>query len=53
MKRTPIAPEIPTVLEAGRPAMAVSSWYGLLAPVILEDTARWAKVVHDANIRAE
>ena len=31
-KRSPIAPEIPTVLEAGGPAMAVASWYGLLAP---------------------
>lgn len=97
-KRSPIAPEIPTVLEAGGPAMVVSSWYGLLAPagtprdivtklhaeavkaldapdvrerytasglealgstpdqftaVIREDTARWAKVVRAANIRAE
>jgi tripartite-type tricarboxylate transporter receptor subunit TctC len=31
-KRSPIAPEIPTILEAGGPAMVVSSWYGLLAP---------------------
>src|SRR6476661_505969 len=31
-KRSPIAPEIPTVLESGGPAMAVASWYGLLAP---------------------
>jgi tripartite-type tricarboxylate transporter receptor subunit TctC len=31
-KRSPIAPEIPTVQEAGGPAMLVSSWYGLLAP---------------------
>ncbi len=31
-KRSPIAPEIPTVHEAGGPEMAVSSWYGLLAP---------------------
>ena len=97
-KRSPIAPEIPTVPEAGGPAMVVSSWYGLLAPagtprdvivklhaevvkalaapdllerfqasgleavgstpdefagVIREDTARWAKVVRAANIRAE
>ena len=97
-KRSPIAPEIPTVPEAGGPAMIVSSWYGLLAPAgtprdiimklhaevvkalaaarsaravpasglepvgstpdqfaaeIREDTARWAKVVRAANIRAE
>jgi tripartite-type tricarboxylate transporter receptor subunit TctC len=31
-KRSPIAPEIPTVLESGGPAMVVASWYGLLAP---------------------
>jgi len=31
-KRSPIAPEIPTIEEAGGPAMAVSSWYALLAP---------------------
>jgi tripartite-type tricarboxylate transporter receptor subunit TctC len=97
-KRSPIAPDIPTVHEAGGPEMAVSSWYALLAPagtprdivmklqaeaaralatadlleryhasgleavgntpdqfavVIREDTARWAKVVRAANIRAE
>jgi tripartite-type tricarboxylate transporter receptor subunit TctC len=31
-KRSPIATEIPTVAEAGGPAMTVASWYGLLAP---------------------
>jgi tripartite-type tricarboxylate transporter receptor subunit TctC len=31
-KRSPIAPEIPTIAEAGGPAMNVASWYGLLAP---------------------
>lgn len=31
-KRTPIAPELPTVAEAALPGYAVTSWYGLLAP---------------------
>jgi tripartite-type tricarboxylate transporter receptor subunit TctC len=31
-KRSPIAPEIPTIEEAGGPAMTLASWYGLLAP---------------------
>jgi tripartite-type tricarboxylate transporter receptor subunit TctC len=31
-QRSPIAPEIPTVAEAGGPAMTLASWYGLLAP---------------------
>ena len=31
-KRSPIAAEIPTMLEAGGPAMSVASWYALLAP---------------------
>ena len=31
-KRTPIAPELPTVAEAALPGYAVTSWYGVLAP---------------------
>jgi tripartite-type tricarboxylate transporter receptor subunit TctC len=31
-KRSAVAPEIPTVAEAGGPAMTLASWYGLLAP---------------------
>jgi tripartite-type tricarboxylate transporter receptor subunit TctC len=31
-KRSAIAPEIPTVVEAGGPVMILASWYGLLAP---------------------
>lgn len=30
--RTPTAPEIPTMAEAGVPGIVVPSWYGLLAP---------------------
>ena len=32
LKRTPSAPELPTISEAGVPGYDVSSWYGLLAP---------------------
>jgi tripartite-type tricarboxylate transporter receptor subunit TctC len=31
-KRTPIAPEIPTVAESGVPGFAVTSWFGVAAP---------------------
>lgn len=31
-KRTPLAPEIPTVAEAGVPGYEVTGWYGLVAP---------------------
>jgi len=31
-KRTPLAPEIPTIAEAGVPGYEVTGWYGLVAP---------------------
>ncbi len=31
-QRSPVAPEIPTIAEAGGPAFVLGSWYGLLAP---------------------
>ena len=31
-KRTPAAPELPTVAETGFPGYEVSVWYGILAP---------------------
>lgn len=31
-KRSPAAPEIPTISEAGVPGFELASWYGLLAP---------------------
>ncbi|WP_435531599.1 Bug family tripartite tricarboxylate transporter substrate binding protein [Ramlibacter aurantiacus] len=30
--RTPVAPEIPTLMEQGVPGVVVTSWYGLMAP---------------------
>ena len=31
-KRTPLAPEIPTIAEAGVPGYEVTGWYGMAAP---------------------
>jgi tripartite-type tricarboxylate transporter receptor subunit TctC len=31
-KRSPVAPEVPTVAESGVPGFEVTGWYGLLAP---------------------
>jgi tripartite-type tricarboxylate transporter receptor subunit TctC len=31
-KRTPLAPEIPTIAEAGLPGFEVISWFGIIAP---------------------
>lgn len=31
-KRTPAAPEVPTIAEQGMPGFEVSGWYGVLAP---------------------
>jgi tripartite-type tricarboxylate transporter receptor subunit TctC len=31
-KRSPAAPEIPTIAEVGRPGYEVDSWFGILAP---------------------
>jgi tripartite-type tricarboxylate transporter receptor subunit TctC len=31
-KRTPLAPEIPTIAEAGLPGYKVTGWYGMAAP---------------------
>lgn len=32
-RRSPIAPDVPTVTESGLPGFEVTGWYGLLAPV--------------------
>ena len=33
LKRSPVAPAIPTIAESGLPGFRESSWYGVLAPV--------------------
>jgi tripartite-type tricarboxylate transporter receptor subunit TctC len=97
-KRTPLAPDVPTVSEAGVPGYEVTVWFGLVAPAgtpreivqklnaevtkilampdvrerflaqgvepvgstpeqfgdhIRSQMAKWAKVVHDAGVKAE
>lgn len=98
LKRAAVAPELPTIAEAGLPGYEAVQWYGLLAPgatpreiiaklneavaratqdaairkrflddgvepvggtpeefaaLIRSDTAKWAAVVKDANIKAD
>lgn len=48
--RTPTAPDIPTMAEAGVPGIVVPSWYGLLAPAgtpteVVEQLARDAQAI--------
>jgi len=31
-ERSPLAPDLPTMAEAGLPGFDISTWYGLLAP---------------------
>ncbi|MFO0521055.1 MAG: tripartite tricarboxylate transporter substrate binding protein [bacterium] len=31
-KRSPLLPEVPTVIEAGQPVLEAATWYGLLVP---------------------
>jgi tripartite-type tricarboxylate transporter receptor subunit TctC len=31
-KRSPAAPEVPTIAESGLPGYEISSWFGLVAP---------------------
>lgn len=56
-KRSPIAPEIPTIAEAGGPEMAIGSWYGLVAPagtprdIIAKLQAEAVKALADPAVR--
>jgi tripartite-type tricarboxylate transporter receptor subunit TctC len=38
LKRSPAAPELPTIAESGYPGFEVTSWYGLLAPAKTQAT---------------
>ncbi|MDB5924860.1 MAG: hypothetical protein JWN13_3796 [Betaproteobacteria bacterium] len=56
-KRSPAAPQIPTISEAALPGYAVTTWHGFLAPagtskdVISRLSAETAKVLQSADIR--
>ena len=55
--RSEVAPEIPTVAEAGLPGFEVTSWYGVLAPagtpapIVQRVAAEIAKAVGQADFR--
>lgn len=36
-KRSPVAPELPTIAEAGLPGYAISSWFGAVVPAATPD----------------
>lgn len=56
-KRSPIAPEIPTIAESGGPEYVLGSWYGLLAPagvprdIIAKLHSEVVKALSDPGIR--
>lgn len=55
--RTPIAPDVPTVAEAGLPGYSAGTWYGLLAPartpapVVDRLNAAMRRVLADPQVR--
>lgn len=57
-KRSPIAPDIPTIAEAGGPEIVIGVWYGLLAPagtppdIINKLHAEVVKALSDSKVRA-
>ena len=56
-KRTPAAPQVPTIAEAGYPEYEALAWYGILAPaatpapVISRLNAEFAKALNAPDIR--
>ena len=58
LKRSPVAPEIPTFPESGGPELVVGSWYGLLAPanvsreIVARLNAEIAKALASHDIRS-
>ncbi|VTU15802.1 Argininosuccinate lyase [Variovorax sp. SRS16] len=56
-KRSPVAPEIPTLAEEGGPQFELSSWYGIMAPagtppeIIAKLNAEAVKALADPQLR--
>lgn len=50
LKRTPIAPELPTLAESGLPGFEAIAWFALLAPAATppETLARWQRAARGA-----
>ena len=55
-KRSPLAPDVPTVAEAGVPGFEVTVWFGLLAPagvprdIILRLNAESTKIINSPEV---
>ena len=56
--RSSLAPELPTLAEAGLPSFDISTWYGLFAPagtprsIVAKWNADVTRILHAPNIRA-
>ena len=56
-RRSPLAPELPTIAEAGLPGYAISSWFGAVvpaatpAPVIAKLHADFARALNSPDLR--
>ena len=57
--RSPVAPDVPTVAEAGVPGFAVTIWYGILATgrtprtVVDKLSAEIVKALHSSDVRQQ
>ena len=58
-QRSQLAPDLPTMAEAGLPGFDISTWYGLFAPagtpapIVAKWNADVAKVLNSADVRAK
>ena len=58
-KRSPLLPQVPTVIESGVPDYEVSTWYAMLAPaktpqpIIARLNKELAKIAADAGVRQQ
>jgi len=56
-KRSPAAPDVPTIAEAGLPGFVVNSWYGVFVPkatpgaVIARLNAEFARAIAFSDVR--
>ena len=57
--RSPLAPDLPTMAEAGLPGFDISTWYGFFAPagtppaIVAKWSAEVAKVLNAPDVRAK
>ncbi len=56
-KRSPLAPDVPTVVEAGVPGYEVTVWFGVMAPagtprdIVMRLNAESAKIINSPEVR--